>query len=279
MLLSLLRDAASRRPSRQRPDALLPPLQRQDTTPGRPPRTPPRRPPRRQQSRAPSSQARPAPSSPDAAPCAPPAPRDGPLHAKRASRPAPCRDSAHRADRSTRPSAAIRAIEPTRAEPPHTRPFLPSRVMELSLRPLLPPHVHPPLRSTPLMAMKHPDDLCSPSLYKVPAEPSPSPCSSSLSLLAPPSLSQCSSPEFTAVRRRSSTTPSQSAPPSVETHRSSCSPSAFPRRSSIRAARRSRPFPCPLNPARRHSSYAGTKTQGLRQPRNIYFLNHVLNLL
>jgi hypothetical protein len=121
--------------------------------------------------------------------------------------------------------------------------------------------------------------LLSLSLYKVPAEPSPSPCSSSLSLLAPPSLSQCSSPEFTAVRRRSSTTPSQSAPPSVETHRSSCSPSAFPRRSSIRAARRSRPFPCPLNPARRHSSCAGTKTQGLRQPRNIYFLNHVLNLL
>ena len=167
MLLSLLRDAASRRPSRQRPDALLPPLQRQDTTPGRPPRTPPRRPPRRQQSRAPSSQARPAPSSPDAAPCAPPAPRDGPLHAKRPSRPAPCRDSAHRADRSTRPSAAIRAIEPTRAEP-----FLPSRVMELSLRPLLPPHVHPPLRSTPLMAMKHPDDLCSPSL-SIKSQPSP----------------------------------------------------------------------------------------------------------
>jgi hypothetical protein len=30
------------------------------------------------------------------------------------------------------------------------------RVMELSLRSLLPPHVHPPLKSTPLMAMKHP---------------------------------------------------------------------------------------------------------------------------
>jgi hypothetical protein len=50
----------------------------------------------------------------------------------------------------------IRAVEPTHAELPRTRPFLPSRVMELSLRPLLSPHVHPPLKSTPLMTMKHP---------------------------------------------------------------------------------------------------------------------------
>jgi hypothetical protein len=40
------------------------------------------------------------------------------------------------------------------------------------LPPLLPPHVHPPLRSTPLMAMKHLDDLCSPSL-SIKSQPSP----------------------------------------------------------------------------------------------------------
>jgi hypothetical protein len=40
------------------------------------------------------------------------------------------------------------------------------------LPPLLPPHVHPPLRSTPLMAMKHPDDLCSLSL-SIKSQPSP----------------------------------------------------------------------------------------------------------
>jgi hypothetical protein len=40
------------------------------------------------------------------------------------------------------------------------------------------------------------------------AEPSPSPCPSSLSLLVPPSLSQCSLPEFTVVTRWSSYSPS-----------------------------------------------------------------------
>jgi hypothetical protein len=39
-----------------------------------------------------------------------------------------------------------------------------------------------------------------PYLYKTPAELSPSPCPTSLSLLAPPSLSQCSPLEFTAVK-------------------------------------------------------------------------------
>jgi hypothetical protein len=67
----------------------------------------------------------------------------------------------------------------------------------------------------------HPDDLCSPSL-SIKSQPSPLLLPArARSLFSRLPLSQCSSPEFTAVRRRSSTTPSQSAPPSVETHRSS----------------------------------------------------------
>jgi hypothetical protein len=73
-----------------------------------------------------------------------------------------------------------------------------------------------------MAAMKPPPFLSPspvPSLYKSGrADPS---LTSSLALSSRASLSQCSSPEFTAVRRRSSTMPSQSAPPSVETHRSS----------------------------------------------------------
>jgi hypothetical protein len=77
-----------------------------------------------------------------------------------------------RAVEPPRPCPVDRAVTPapgTDAEQPK-QPHCPFFIacneesMLSFLPPLLPPHVHPPLRSTPLMTMKHLDDLCSPSL-------------------------------------------------------------------------------------------------------------------
>jgi hypothetical protein len=92
--------------------------------------------------------------------------------------------------------------------------------------------------------------------YKMDAEPSPSPCPSSLSLLVLPSLSQCSSPEF-----------------AVMTRWSSYSPFAFPIRSSARMLTNDWPFPARRTPFVDVHPCAWTKTQGWRQPQPVNLLS------
>jgi hypothetical protein len=74
------------------------------------------------------------------------------------------------ADRVVTPAPGTDAEQPKQ---PHC-PFIACNEESMLpfLPPLLPPHVHPLLRSTPLIAMKHPDDLCSPSL-SIKYQPSP----------------------------------------------------------------------------------------------------------
>jgi hypothetical protein len=146
----------------------------------------------------------------------------------------PCTDPAPCAQRLTRASTRLQEQMPSRPR----RPFR-YHVMELHcdrffspLIPLFMNGIDDSLKPWPA-ALSSPLALA----YKMDVEPSPSPCPCSLSLLAPPSLSQCSSPEFAIV-----------------TYWSSYSPFASPSRSSARTLTNDRVVPCPSNPARRRSS-------------------------
>jgi hypothetical protein len=134
----------------------------------------------------------------------------------------------------------------------------------------------------------HPDDLCSPSLsIKSQLSPLLLPARArSLFSRLPLSRSvvRRSSPLFVAgVRPRHRSPPRRlwrltgarcSSSELVFTVR--VSPPEFHPRSTTIA-----PVPMPIEPSLLVDIHpcAGTKTQGRRQPRNIYFLNHVLNLL
>jgi hypothetical protein len=126
----------------------------------------------------------------------------------------PCQDN-------NRPMRA-RQRDPTPSHKPSRAVRSSSSSNGASLRPLPSPHVHLPLKSTPLMAMNIPASLSLPLiLYKLDVKLLSSPSHNRSLFLPELPLSLSHSPM-----------PSPSAPLSVE-----------PRRSSVRAARRSRSFP------------------------------------